>query len=255
MAGKAKMAKMSIKPSSPAGSSPRRTGAQTAHGRRLNAPINPLYSNHLLASNGAETSDACGTEKLAEHAPFDGSHRIVTIAETVHGTPIPTSIGLRRKVFREAVCGARVFADQGKRRQMGRRLGILHASKWHYLERRQAVAFWRTGFAMSHPSCPIPVARSGRPGAGNFDRPGLFRGLICPVNSDGSANFRRLTSRRLPDMVFCGVSKDDWRYKVEIPSTAKGASKITALSTLSEGETMDCARSPPNCGPPTGIDK
>ena len=73
------------------------------------APINPLYSNRLLAEQWAESLMPAGTEKLVENAAVRWVVQNVAIREQFMVTADSTSIPAFAESFREAGAAARIL--------------------------------------------------------------------------------------------------------------------------------------------------
>jgi len=172
-----------------------------------------------------------------------GSHQNVTIRETVFMVTADSNLnpGLRRS-FREAGAAARRIADARQRRQMG-------TSAWEFLQTvemalsRTATSSLRLAnwFAMQPPrALPRIPCRSGRPVAGNLNRPGCSR-LDCPVNSNGLRQFRREHQAAGHGVLRGDTGKDAiGDNKVEIPSTGRGPAR-SPLYRIVEGRDMVAA--------------
>tara|TARA_R110002124_G_scaffold95300_3_gene239510 strand:- start:400 stop:2688 length:2289 start_codon:yes stop_codon:yes gene_type:complete len=196
------------------------------------APINPLYSNRLLAEQWAESLMPAGTEKLVENAAVRWVVQNVAIREQFMVTADSTSIPAFAESFREAGAAARILLTKAA------------ATKWDVAWESCTVEngiisngdkklrfgeLVRDAITQSLPD-PVPLRPAG---TGNLIGQDVPR-LDLPSKLDGSANFAG--DIRLPDMVFAAIRQGpigDTRLK---SFNRAGASKITGFIDVVEGD-------------------
>ncbi|MEQ8742083.1 molybdopterin cofactor-binding domain-containing protein [Parasphingorhabdus sp.] len=196
------------------------------------APINPLYSNRLLAEQWAESLIPAGTEKLVENAAVRWVVQNVAIREQFMVTADSTSIPAFAESFLEAGAAARILLTKAA------------ATKWdvawesctvengiisHGDKKLRFGELVRDAITQSLPD-PVPLRPAG---TGNLIGQDVPR-LDLPSKLDGSANFAG--DIRLPDMVFAAIRQGpigDTRLK---SFNRAGASKITGFIDVVEGD-------------------
>ncbi len=196
------------------------------------APINPLYSNSLLAEQWAETLMPAGTEKLAENAAVRWVVQNVAIREQFMVTADSTSIPAFAESFRGAGAAARVLLTKAAAARWDVAWEICTVENGIISNGDKKLRFGelvRDAVTQNLPD-PVPLRPAG---AGNLIGQDVPR-LDLPSKLDGSANFAG--DIRLPDMVFAAIRQGpigDTRLK---SFKRSGASKITGFIDIVERE-------------------
>jgi len=189
------------------------------------APINPLYSNRLLAEQWAESFLPAGAEKIAENAEVQWMAQNVAIRDQFIVTADSTSIPAYAESFREAGAAARVLLTKAA------------ADRWDVAWETCAVEngmissgdkklrfgeLVRDAAIQTLPD-PVPLRPAGEGHLVGQDVPRLD----MPSKLDGSANFSG--DIRLPDMVFAAIRQGPIGETRLKSFNRGGASKITGF--------------------------
>ncbi|WP_417593653.1 molybdopterin cofactor-binding domain-containing protein [Parasphingorhabdus sp.] len=196
------------------------------------APINPLYSNRLLAEQWAECFLPTGVEKLAENAAVQWMAQNVAIRDQFIVTADSTSIPAYAESFREAGAAARVLLTKAA------------ADRWDVAWETCAVEngiissgdkklrfgeLVRDAAKQTLPD-PVPLRPAGEGHLIGQDVPRLD----MPSKLDGSANFSG--DIRLPDMVFAAIRQGPIGETRLKSFNRGGASKITGFIDVVKSE-------------------
>ena len=201
------------------------------------APINPLYSNGLLAEQWAESLMPAGTEKLAENEAVRWVAQNIAVREQFIVTADSTSIPAFAESFREAGAAARILLTKAA------------AARWDvpwesctvengiisHGERELRFGELVRDAATQDLPDPVPLRPAGTGQLIGQDVPRLD----LPSKLDGSANFAG--DVRLPDMVFAAIRQGpigDTRLK---SFNRQGAAEITGFIDVVKGETWIAA--------------
>ena len=196
------------------------------------APINPLYSNDLLAKQWAEALMPAGTEKLAENAAIQWVVQNVAIREQFMVTAESTSIPAFAASFREAGAAARVLLSKAAAARWDVAWEICTVENGIVANGGRTFRFGelvRDAVTQTLPD-PVPLRPAG---AGTLIGTDVPR-LDLPSKLDGSANFAG--DIRLPDMVFASIRQGPIGETRLKSFNRGGASKITGFIDVVEGE-------------------
>ncbi len=189
------------------------------------APINPLYSNSLLAEQWAVSLMPAGAEKLADNAAVRWIAQSVAVREPFMVTADSTSIPAFAESFREAGAAARVLLTKAAAAKWDVAWEICTVENGIISSGEKKLRFGELVRDAANETLPDPVPL--RPaGAGKLIGQDVTR-LDLPSKLDGSANFAG--DIRLPDMVFAAIRQGpigDTRLK---SFNRAGASKITGF--------------------------
>jgi len=201
------------------------------------APINPLYSNGLLAEQWAESLMPVGTEKLTENAAVRWVAQHVAIREQFMVTADSTSIPAFADSFRDAGAAARILLTKAAAARWDVAWEICTVENGIISNGDKSLRFGELVRDAASHSLPDPLPL--RPaGTGNLIGQDVPR-LDLPSKLDGSANFAG--DVRLPDMVFAAIRQGpigDTRLK---SFNRAGASKITGFIDVVDGGTWIAA--------------
>lgn len=201
------------------------------------APINPLYSNDLLAELWAETLMPAGSEKLAENAAVRWVAQNIVAREQFMITADSTSIPAFAESFREAGGAARILLTKAA------------AARWnvawesctvdngiisHGDRKLRFGELVRDAVTQDLPD-PVPLRPAGTGQLIGQDVPRLD----LPSKLDGSANFAG--DIRLPDMVFAAIRQGPIGETRLKSFNRQGASKITGFIDVVNGGTWIAA--------------
>jgi len=201
------------------------------------APINPLYSNDLLAEQWAETLMPAGSEKLAENAAVRWVAQNIVAREQFMVTADSTSIPAFAESFREAGGAARILLTKAA------------AARWnvawesctvdngiiaHGDRKLRFGELVRDAVSQELPD-PVPLRPAGTGRLIGQDVPRLD----LPSKLDGSANFAG--DIRLPDMVFAAIRQGPIGETSLKSFNRQGARKITGFIDVVEGKTWIAA--------------
>ena len=201
------------------------------------APINPLYSNDLLAERWAVSLMPAGSEKLAENAAVRWVAQNRAVREQFMVTADSTSIPAFAESFREAGGAARILLTKAA------------AARWnvawesctvdngiisHGDRKLRFGELVRDAVTQDLPD-PVPLRPAGTGQLIGQDVPRLD----LPSKLDGSANFAG--DIRLPDMVFAAIRQGPIGETSLKSFNRQGASKITGFIDVVDGETWIAA--------------
>lgn len=196
------------------------------------APINPLYSNRLLAEEWAESLMPAGTEKLTENAAVRWVAQNIAVREQFIVTADSTSIPAFAESFREAGAAARILLTKAAAARWDVAWESCTVENGIISHGTRTLRFGELVRDAATQDLPDPVPL--RPaGTGNLIGQDVPR-LDLPSKLDGSANFAG--DIRLPDMVFAAIRQGpigDTRLK---SFNRQGASKITGFIDVVKGE-------------------
>jgi isoquinoline 1-oxidoreductase beta subunit len=201
------------------------------------APINPLYSNGLLAEQWAESLMPAGTEKLAENAAIRWVAQNIAVREQFIVTADSTSIPAYAESFREAGAAARILLTKAAAARWDvpwESCTVANGIISHGERELRFGELVRDAATQDLPD-PVPLRPAGTGQLIGQDVPRLD----LPSKLDGSANFAG--DVRLPDMVFAAIRQGpigDTRLK---SFNRQGASKITGFIDVVKGETWIAA--------------
>ena len=196
------------------------------------APINPLYSNGLLAEQWAETLMPAGGEKLGEHAAARWVTRNLADREQFMLTADSTSIPGFAESFREAGAAARILLTKAAAAQWDvawESCTVDNGIISHGERTLRFGALVRDAVNQDLPD-PVPLRPAG---TGNLVGQDVPR-LDLPSKLDGSANFTG--DIRLPDMVFAAIRQGPIGDTMLKSFNRAGARKITGFIDAVEGE-------------------
>ena len=196
------------------------------------APINPLYSNSLLAEQWAESLMPAGTEKLVANTVGQWVAQNVAIREQFMVTADSTSIPAFAESFREAGAAARILLTKAAAAQWDVAWEICTVENGIISNGGKTLRFGELVRDAATQSLPDPVPL--RPaGAGNLIGQDVPR-LDLPSKLDGSANFAG--DVRLPDMVFAAIRQGPIGETQLKSFNRAGASKITGFIDVVKGD-------------------
>ncbi|MEO9635486.1 MAG: molybdopterin cofactor-binding domain-containing protein [Parasphingorhabdus sp.] len=196
------------------------------------APINPLYSNHLLAAQWAESQMPAGIGKLAESEKLQWVAQKVTIPDQYMLTADSTSIPAFAQSFREAGAAARVLLTKAAAAKWDVDWEVCTVENGVISNGEKTVRFGELVRDAANQVLhdPVPFRPAG---AGNLIGQDVPR-LDMPSKLDGSANFAG--DIRLPDMVFAAVRQGPIGETSLKSFNRDGASKITGFIDVVESE-------------------
>ena len=196
------------------------------------APINPLYSNGLLAEQWAQSLMPAGAEKLTENAAVQWVAQNIAVREQFIVTADSTSIPAFAESFREAGAAARILLTKAAAAQWDVPWESCTVDNGIISHGDRSARFGQLVRDAASQQLPDPVPL--RPaGTGQLTGQDVPR-LDLPSKLDGSANFAG--DVRLPDMVFAAIRQGpigDTRLK---SFNRAGASKITGFIDVVKGE-------------------
>lgn len=196
------------------------------------APINPLYSNNLLAEQWAESMLPAGIGKLAEYNKLQWITQNVAFRDQFMLTADSTSIPAFAGSFREAGAAARVLLTKAAAAKWDVDWEICTVQNGVISNGEKTLRFGELVREAAKQTLPNPVPL--RPvGAGNLIGQDVPR-LDLPSKLDGSANFAG--DIRLPDMVFAAIRQGPIGESSLKSFNRDGASKITGFIDVVEGE-------------------
>ena len=196
------------------------------------APINPLYSNRLLAKQWAEVLMPAGTEKLSGNAAVRWVTQNVALREQFMLTADSTSIPAFAESFREAGAAARVLLTKAAAARWDVAWEICTVENGVISNGDKKLRFGELVRDAAKQSLPDPVPL--RPaGEGKLIGQDVPR-LDLPSKLDGSANFAG--DIRLPDMVFAAIRQGPIGETRLKSFNRGGASKITGFIDVVEDE-------------------
>lgn len=201
------------------------------------APINPLYSNGLLAEQWAEALMPAGTGKLAKNAALQWITHNVTLRDQFMVTADSTSIPAFAASFREAGAAARVLLTKAAADRWDVAWETCTVENGVISSGDKKLRFGelvREAALLSLPD-PVPLRPAGE---GNLIGQDVPR-LDLPSKLDGSANFAG--DIRLPDMVFAAIRQGPIGETRLKSFKRGGASKITGFIDVVEGGTWIAA--------------
>ncbi len=201
------------------------------------APINPLYSNGLLAEQWAEALMPAGTGKLAKNAALQWITQNVTLRDQFMVTADSTSIPAFAASFREAGAAARVLLTKAAADRWDVAWETCTVENGVISSGDKKLRFGelvREAALLSLPD-PVPLRPAGE---GNLIGQDVPR-LDLPSKLDGSANFAG--DIRLPDMVFAAIRQGPIGETRLKSFKRGGASKITGFIDVVEGGTWIAA--------------
>tara|TARA_R110000772_G_scaffold60328_20_gene136283 strand:+ start:6339 stop:8627 length:2289 start_codon:yes stop_codon:yes gene_type:complete len=195
------------------------------------APINPLYSNSLLAGQWAESLMPSGVGKLANNAALQWITQNVTLRDQFMVTADSTSIPGFAASFREAGAAARVLLTKAAAARWDVAWETCTVENGVISSGDKKLRFGELVREAAQESLPDPVPL--RPaGEGNLTGQDVPR-LDLPSKLDGSANFAG--DIRLPDMVFAAIRQGPIGETRLKSFNRAGASKITGFIDVVEG--------------------
>ena len=195
------------------------------------APINPLYSNALLAEQWAESLMPAGTEKLAEFAAVQWIAQNVAIRDQFNVTADSTSIPAFAGSFREAGAAARVLLTKAAAARWDVAWETCTVENGVISNGDKKLRFGELVRDAAQQDLPDPVPL--RPaGEGNLIGQDVPR-LDLPSKLDGSANFAG--DIRLPDMVFAAIRQGPIGETRLKSFNRAGAGKITGFIDVVQG--------------------
>ncbi|WP_417620374.1 molybdopterin cofactor-binding domain-containing protein [Parasphingorhabdus sp.] len=196
------------------------------------APINPLYSNRLLAEQWAQSFLPAGTEKLAENAAVQWIAQNVAVRDQFIVTGDSTSIPAFAESFREAGAAARVLLTKAAAAKWDVAWEICTVENGVISNGEKKLRFGELVREAAQQDLPDPVPL--RPASvGNLIGQDVPR-LDLPSKLDGSANFAG--DIRLPDMVFAAIRQGPIGETRLKSFNREGASKITGFIDVVKGE-------------------
>ena len=195
------------------------------------APINPLYSNDLLAEQWAELLMPADSEKLAENAAVRWVAQKMAPREQFMVTADSTSIPAFAESFREAGGAARILLTKAAAARWNVAWESCTVDNGIISHGNRKLRFGELVRDAVNQDLPDPVPL--RPaGTGQLIGKDVPR-LDLPSKLDGSANFAG--DIRLPDMVFAAIRQGpigDTKLK---SFNRQGASKITGFIDVVNG--------------------
>lgn len=196
------------------------------------APINPLYSNRLLAEQWAESFLPAGTEKLSENAAVQWMAQNVAIRDQFIVTADSTSIPAFADSFREAGAAARVLLTKAAADRWDVAWETCAVENGVISNGDQKLRFGelvRDAASQTLPD-PVPLRPAGEGQLIGQDVPRLD----MPSKLDGSANFSG--DIRLPDMVFAAIRQGPIGETRLKSFNRGGAGKITGFIDVVKSE-------------------
>ena len=201
------------------------------------APINPLYSNGLLAEQWAESLMPAGAGKLAKNAALQWITQNVTLRDQFMVTADSTSIPGFAGRFREAGAAARVLLTKAAADRWDVAWETCTVENGVISSGDKKLRFGelvREAALLPLPD-PVPLRPAGE---GNLIGQDVPR-LDLPSKLDGSANFAG--DIRLPDMVFAAIRQGPIGETRLKSFKRGGASKITGFIDVVDGGTWIAA--------------
>jgi isoquinoline 1-oxidoreductase beta subunit len=201
------------------------------------APINPLYSNGLLAEQWAESLMPAGAGKLAKNAALQWITQNVTLRDQFMMTADSTSIPAFAGRFREAGAAARVLLTKAAADRWDVAWETCTVENGVISSGDKKLRFGelvREAALLPLPD-PVPLRPAGE---GNLIGQDVPR-LDLPSKLDGSANFAG--DIRLPDMVFAAIRQGPIGETRLKSFKRGGASKITGFIDVVDGGTWIAA--------------
>ncbi|WP_339824937.1 molybdopterin cofactor-binding domain-containing protein [uncultured Parasphingorhabdus sp.] len=196
------------------------------------APINPLYSNGLLAEQWAESLMPAGTGKLAEYGAVQWIAQNVGVRDQFLVTADSTSIPAFAESFREAGAAARVLLTKAAAARWDVAWETCTVENGVISSGDKKLRFGevvRDAAAQTLPD-PVPLRPAGE---GNLIGQDVPR-LDLPSKLDGSANFAG--DIRLPDMVFAAIRQGPIGETRLKSFNRAGAGKITGFIDVVQSE-------------------
>ena len=189
------------------------------------APINPLYSNMVLAEQWADVLMPAGIEKLTENAAVRWVTQNVGGREKFQLTADSTSIPAFAESFREAGAAARVLLTKAAAARWDVGWETCTVENGVISNGARKLRFGELVRDAADETLPDPVPL--RPaGAGNLIGQDVTR-LDLPSKLDGSANFAG--DIRLPDMVYAAIRQGPIGDTSLKSFNRAGANKITGF--------------------------
>ncbi|PHR16594.1 MAG: aldehyde oxidase [Sphingopyxis sp.] len=189
------------------------------------APINPLYSNMVLAEQWADVLMPAGIEKLTENAAVRWVAQNVGGREKFQLTADSTSIPAFAESFREAGAAARVLLTKAAAARWDVGWETCTVENGVISNGARKLRFGELVRDAADETLPDPVPL--RPaGAGNLIGQDVTR-LDLPSKLDGSANFAG--DIRLPDMVYAAIRQGPIGDTSLKSFNRAGANKITGF--------------------------
>ncbi len=196
------------------------------------APINPLYSNSLLAEQWAESLMPASTGKLAEYEAVQWIAQNVGVRDQFLVTADSTSIPGFAESFREAGAAARVLLTKAAAARWGVAWETCTVENGVISGGDKKLRFGEVVRDAAGQNLPDPVPL--RPaGEGNLIGQDVPR-LDLPSKLDGSANFAG--DIRLPDMVFAAIRQGPIGETRLKSFNRAGAGKITGFIDVVQSE-------------------
>ena len=196
------------------------------------APINPLYSNGLLAEQWAESLMPAGIEKLTDNAAVRWVAQHVEGRDKFQLTADSTSIPAFAESFREAGAAARVLLTKAAAARWDIAWETCTVDNGVISNGDKKLRFGELVRDAVDETLPDPVPL--RPaGAGNLIGQDVAR-LDLPSKLDGSANFAG--DIRLPDMVYAAIRQGPIGDTSLKSFNRAGASKITGFIDVVQHE-------------------